>query len=173
MVLPSLVIDCAPSLFNVFSGYPASLAWDHSPFSHKGYATVSFDGSLAVKDKFTKELLGTEINWFYWITEIRKEIDNMISTGKISANAKKQYLWALRKAPLLGSMFGVAIYPNISLKTAKILKEISRRFRRNYSIDESKVFGWSQRLSGSEVGIKGIADVPRWVEKTIPELKRT
>jgi len=142
--------------------------WDYCPFSFKGYSTVSFDGSLLIKDRFAEELQNVQINWLYWIFQVRSEIDNMISRGQIPPNAKREYLRALRKVPFPSSLLGVAIHPRISRKILMIAKGLIRRLRRCQSSDISPVFGWPGRLSGGKVGIYGITDVPRWVEQTFP-----
>lgn len=142
--------------------------WDYCPFPFKGYSTLSFDGSLLVKNKFPEELRDTRIDWLYWIIEIRNEIDTQIVRGLIPPSARREYLWALRKTPFPTSLLGVAFHPRISRKVLRIVKGLARLRRQRQSADTSHVFGWPGRLSGDKVGIHSITNVPRWVEQTFP-----
>jgi len=148
--------------------------WRYCPFQYKGYTTLTLDAALTARACLPEILGDVRVNWPYWIDEVRADLERMIENRQLPAEARAVFPRGLRALSVRERW---RWWLHRHRRTDRIVTALYRLIRcRKAPHREGKAepepaiaFGWPRPLRGRDVGVKGITDVPAWVEASYPD----
>ncbi len=148
--------------------------WPHCPFNYHGYAPISLDAAMGAAHHFPEIKEYVDLRWDFWLQRVHADIERLIRVGRLPENARSFFdegmaklpefarrQWELRKSPDKLAEYNQAIdyrppTPAPPLPTSDPQNNPGT----------TAYFGWPRSINGDDVGVRGIVDVPRWVENT-------